>query len=85
LGVLIRGLPARSALVAVLNDGKPGWTTTDHLLADLWALLVKVHGDPDKTPNDHPARAEMTAKATATAKQALRATYLERKQRRKLQ
>lgn len=81
--MLIRGLPARSGLVAALNDGKPGWTTTDHLLADVWTLLAQVHGDPDKAPKDHPARAQLTAKATAVAKQASRAAYLERKRRRK--
>lgn len=81
LNVLIRYLPARSALVAALNDGQTGWTRTDHLLADLWALLVKVHGDPKKTPEDvdHPVRAEMAAKAVAAAKKTLKAAFKQRK------
>jgi hypothetical protein len=66
--------------VTAINDGQPPWSRTDNLLADLWALLVKVHSDPDKTPEviDHPARAEQTAKQTARAKAELKAIYLKR-------
>ncbi len=81
LGVLIRHLPRDSALVTALNDGQPMWGSTEHLLADLWALLVKVNSDPAKTPDnlDHPARQEMTAKAKAAQKQKLKAVFLARK------
>jgi hypothetical protein len=59
--VLIRQLPAESALVRALNGGRPQWTNTDHLIADLWTLWAK---------KDHPTRAETEAKARAEAKTA---------------
>ncbi|SIH67457.1 Uncharacterised protein [Mycobacteroides abscessus subsp. abscessus] len=67
--------------MTALNDGQPKWTMTEHLLADIWAVLVKLLGDPDKVPEnlDHPVRAEMTARAIAMAKQALKAMFLNRK------
>ncbi|MGH3725662.1 MAG: hypothetical protein ACRDUS_16255 [Mycobacterium sp.] len=81
LGVLVRQLPLRSRLMTALNDGQPRWTTVEHLLADIWAVLVKLLGDPDRVPDniDHPVRAEMTAKAIALAKEALKAMFLKRK------
>lgn len=81
LRVLIRHLPPGSALVAALNEGRPGWTLTDHLLADLWALLVRIYSDPDKTTEsvDHPARAEMAARAVAAAKAVLKEMFTKRK------
>lgn len=77
LSVLIQQLPAESRLVTALNDGKPVWTVTDNLLADVWSLLVKVNSDPKKTPADldHPARKEMRAKVTAAAKQKLKDVF----------
>jgi hypothetical protein len=65
LGVLVRQLPPRSRLVTALNDGQPGWTVTDHLIADVWTAMVKLLGDPKKVPDniDHPTRAAMVAKA----------------------
>lgn len=59
LGVLVRHLPADAALVRALNGGRPHWTVTDHLIADLWALWAK---------QDHPKRAEMEEKARTAAK-----------------
>jgi hypothetical protein len=81
LGVLIRHLPVDSALVSAINDGGQPWTRVENLLADLWALLVKVHGDPAKTPEDvdHPARAEMAAAALAAAKKVLKAAFTKRR------
>ncbi len=81
LGVLVRQLPVRSRLVTALNDGQPKWTTVEHLLADIWAVLVKLLGDPKKVPEniDHPVRAEMKARAIALAKEALKAMFLKRK------
>ena len=57
------------------------WSSTEHLLADVWALLLKVNSDPKKTPDklDHPVRAAMTAKAVAASKQQLKQRFLERK------
>lgn len=68
-------------MVAELHNGDPVWSSTDHLLADLWALLVKVHGDPKKTPDniDHPVRAAMTSKALAASKKKLKDLFLARK------
>lgn len=70
LGVLVRQLPAESALSRALNGGQPPWTTTDHRIADLWSLWAK---------KEHPLRAEMVAKARREKKLAkvikLRAVY----------
>lgn len=81
VGVLVHHLPHNSALVIALNDGQPKWTNIEHLLADIWTVLVKLLGDPDKVADidDHPTRAEMTAKALALAKEALKAMFLKRK------
>lgn len=74
-------MPRDSALVTALNDGQPVWGSQEHLLADLWALLLRANSDPEKTPDalDHPLRAQMTAKATAESKKKLKAMFLERK------
>jgi len=79
--VLIHYLPRDSALVTAINGGQPVWGSAEHLLADLWALTVRVHSDPDKTPEnlDHPIRAEVAAKAKAVEKQKLKAEFLARK------
>lgn len=68
-------------MVTALNDGTPMWGTTDHLLADLWALTVQVNTS-DKAKRDgidHPVRAEVTAKAKAMAKKSLKSAFLQRK------
>jgi hypothetical protein len=82
--VLVRHLPRDSALVTAMNDGQPVWSAVEHLLADLWALLVRAHSEKDSVPDDfdHPTRAAMTAKAKAAAKTALKALYLKRKRER---
>ncbi|SIM73939.1 MULTISPECIES: hypothetical protein [Mycobacteroides] len=81
LGVLVRQLPPHSRTVTAVNDGQPGWTVTDHLIADVWAAMVKLLGDPEKVPDniDHPTRAAMVAKAVAAAKEALKAMFVKRK------
>ena len=72
--MLIRYLPAQSAFVTALNDGRPQWSVTDRLIADLWALWAK---------KDHPARAEMAEKARIAERSAriikLRALYEKKK------
>lgn len=80
LGVLIRQMPADSTLVTALNDG-PRWSTTDNLIADLWALMVKVNSEKGSLPDDfdHPTRAEMTAKVKAAHKAVLKEEFLRRK------
>lgn len=79
--MLIRLLPRDSALATAINDGLPVWSSTEHLLADLWAVLVKVNSDPAKTPDnlDHPTRQKMTAKAVAESKRKLKDLFLARK------
>lgn len=58
-----------SSLVRALNEGHPGWSQTDHLLADLWAIIVRANSTADSTP-DHPVRAAMEARARAAQKAA---------------
>jgi hypothetical protein len=79
--VLIRHLPHDSALVTAINDGQPVWSSVEHLLADLWALLLRANSDPKKTPGnaDHPVRAAMTAKTVAATKRQLKQRFLARK------
>lgn len=79
--MLIRYLPRESALVSEMNDGAPVWSSTEHLLADIWAVLVKVNSDPAKTPKDldHPTRAAMTSRVRAAAKAQLKQRFLARK------
>lgn len=85
LGVLVRQLPAESRLATALNDGLPVWGTTDHLLADLWALTARAHSEKDSLPEsfDHPARAEMTVKAKTEHLKALKEKYRKRKAQRR--
>lgn len=79
--MLVRYLPRESALVAAMNDGQPVWDSTDHLLADLWALLVRINSDPKKVSGDldHPVREAMTRKARAESKAKLKELFLARK------
>lgn len=74
LGVYVRQLSSKSSLVRALNDGQPQWDTTDHLVADLWALWAK---------KDHPVRAEAEAKKRTSVKMArvveLKSVYEKRK------
>lgn len=72
--VLVRQLSVESALVRALNDGRPPWTTTDHLIADLWSLWAK---------QDHPQRDEIEAKARMDAKLARLAELRARNEKRK--
>jgi len=78
---LIKYLPRDSATVTSLNEGQPVWGSVENLLADLWALLARVHSDPSKVSDalDHPTRAEMAAKVKAAEKRKLRAEFLARK------
>ncbi|WP_245839933.1 hypothetical protein [Mycobacterium aquaticum] len=83
--MLIRDLFKRpeSSLVRAINDGQPGWSPTDHLIADLWALLLRVNSNPNSPHPDHPVRAAMEEKARAAAHAAriaeLKADYAKRK------
>lgn len=68
--MLLRHLPHDSALVRALNDGRPGWSNTDHLIADLWILILKAHTNGKAKVADHPVRAAMQEKARTVAKMA---------------
>ena len=62
LWVRINHLPPDCALAKALNHGNRPWTTTEHLLADLWVLTLQANSeDPSDAPNDHPAREELRA------------------------
>jgi len=63
----LRQLPTDSALRRALNDGKPAWSPTDHLLADLWTLILMVGTKGKSAGQDHPVRAAMEAAAKAAA------------------
>lgn len=82
--MLIRQLPRESALVSALNEGQPVWSSTEHLLADLWTLLVRANSEKGSSladDFDHPVRAEMSARAKAASKRSLKALFLKRKGR----
>lgn len=84
LGVLIRHLSPNSSLVRALNGNQVPWSMTEHLLADLWVVLVRILNPKSRT-TDHPTRADMEAKVRAEAKRArvveLRAEYEKRKRK----
>lgn len=73
LGVLVKQLPAESALSRALNDGELPWTNLEHRVTDLWALWAK---------QEHPVRAEMETKARIAAKQAKVIKLNEKRKRR---
>lgn len=81
--VLLRHLPHDSALVRALNEGRPGWSNTDHLIADLWILTLNAHSNGNSPVADHPVRAAMEEKARTEAKLArvaeLKAEFKRRK------
>ncbi|WP_333731762.1 hypothetical protein [Streptomyces sp. IBSBF 3010] len=64
MAVLIWGLPPESATRQAINDGKPLWSTTDYLLADLidvsqnttWVMANKdvPRHDQSKPPKPYP-------------------------------
>ncbi|MGE2714193.1 hypothetical protein ACQI4L_09060 [Mycolicibacterium litorale] len=82
LGVLVRQLSVDSALTRSLNGGRKPWGQLEHLIADVWVVLVKIL-NPKSRVSDHPTRAEMETKRHVAAKQArvaeLRAKYEKRK------
>jgi len=84
LGVLIKHLPAEAALVRALNGGQPPLSRTEHLLSDVWVVLVNIL-NPKSRVKDHPVRAQIEAKAHTAAKEArvieLRAKFEQRKRR----
>ena len=65
-----------------LNGGRRPWGQLEHLMADVWVVLVRIL-NPKSEVSDHPRRVEMEAKARGEAKQAkvarLRAKFEKRK------
>lgn len=64
-----------------MNNGQPMWSSTEHLLADLWTLQVRTNSERGSLSEDfdHPVRAAVSAKAKAEAKKNVRARFLARK------
>jgi hypothetical protein len=82
-------LSAKSALARALNDGQPPWSNLEHLIADVWVVLVRILFALPRSRSrteDHPRRVELEAKSRRAAKLAriadLRATYEKRKRTR---
>ncbi|MDV6271107.1 hypothetical protein [Rhodococcus globerulus] len=67
LWVLIRRLPATSALAISENGGTQPWTLADHIGADTWTLLAQVNSKKGKAPKDHPAREAARSKQKGIA------------------
>ncbi len=65
LGVLVRGLPPESATQR-RGLAARGWSLTDYLLADLWALQARRMGG-EKAPAQHPWRESDHAARSAPA------------------
>ena len=79
LGVLVRQLPPTSRLAIALH-GQP-WSLTDHLLADLWAALIRANSEKGSLPDDfdQPRRVELRAKVKARRTAELRHDFQRRK------
>ena len=82
LGVLVRQLSPDSSLVRELNGGRPPWGQLEHLMADVWVVLVRIL-NPKSEVSDHPRRIEMESKARAEAKQSKLARMRAKFERRK--
>ena len=79
----MRGLSEKSATATAVNGGIEVWSRIEHLLADIWVVLVQANTEKGSLPEDfdHPERAKMTAAAKATAKKSLKELFLQRKRR----
>lgn len=82
LGVLVRQLSPDSSLVRELNGGRKPWGQVEHLIADVWVVLVKIM-NPKGDVKDHPRRVEMEAKSRSEAKQTKRARMRAKFEKRK--
>jgi hypothetical protein len=62
----VKQLPAESALSRALNGGRVPWGNAEHLIADLWALMLMVlkvlRGERPRI-EDHPVRAKQEAES----------------------
>lgn len=59
LQVLISQLPYDSATARSQNGGIPVWGPAEHLIADLWSLIVGVNSEKGSPYVEQPRRAEM--------------------------
>lgn len=84
LNLLIDQLPYDSATARSQNGDRPVWSVQDHLLADLWSLIVAVNSEKGSPVVEQPRRAEMEMLAHFRDKEsrldALRASYRAKKQ-----
>lgn len=78
----MRQLSPDSSLVRALNGGRKPWGQVEHLLADMWVVLVRIL-NPKSEITDHPKRIEMEAKGRAEAKKARSARLREKFEKRK--
>lgn len=65
--MLIRHLPAESAVAALERGGKPHWPLEAHLLDDLRLSLT---GSKEKPPKPHPLRPKPGARRKVTPERA---------------
>lgn len=83
LNVLIDRLPFDSATARSINGDSPVWSVTDHLIADLWCLILQVNSEKGSPFVDQPRRVEMENAAFARDKEsrldALKASFRARK------
>jgi len=82
LYVLIRYLPADSALAIADSGGQQPWTLTDHLLADLWEQKANAGRGRNKPRIRNPRRTEMTKRRNAPSREAKRGAFERAKARR---
>ncbi|MBM4489500.1 hypothetical protein GS937_01565 [Rhodococcus hoagii] len=82
LFVLIRYLPADSALAIDESDGRVPWTITDHLLADLWEQKANAGRGRGKPRIRHPWRLEQKKRQSARRSEAKRNKFERAKARR---
>jgi len=63
--------------VFAVTGGRPPFSRIENLLADIWVVLIRANSEKGSLPEefDHPVRAEMAAKAKASAKSDLMARF----------
>lgn len=80
---MIDRLPYDSATSRSKNGDRPVWSVQDHLIADLWSLIVAVNSEKGSPVVEQPRRAEMEMLAHFRDKEsrvdALRGVYRAKK------
>ncbi|AON97309.1 tail assembly chaperone [Gordonia phage Hedwig] len=75
IAVLIKYLPATSALALATNGGQAPWSLTEYLLSDIWALHARQIAGR-RAPDSHPWRKAMMSRHNATKNTTRRAALL---------